>query len=323
MKVLIVTNMFPSAPHPTYGIFVKEQMEAIRHSFPEVDFDVCYIDGISTKSAYLKSFFSVGKRIKEGQYDLIHIHYGLSGLFLLNPFVRPDIPVVMTLHGGDIQPEQGKRWQVALTRRILKHTDAVVTLNDRMTEIAAPLCPHTYQIPCSVNTELFTPPADERRELAGLKNPVIVFPSDPSRYVKNYPLFCEVVQRLKDVHDIDAKVVTLKDMTRQQVARTLREADIMLMTSISEGSPQVVKEAMACNLPVISTKVGDVEHLLSGVKNSGWSDSHDPVSLTDKLMEALTGKLDGVPGREKIINLELDNDAVASKIHNLYLSYLS
>ena len=82
MKVLIVTNVYPSKDHPYHGIFVKEQMEAIKRLHPDVAFDVFYINGFGGKGEYLKSIWRVSNRINKGDYDLIHIHYGLAGLYL-------------------------------------------------------------------------------------------------------------------------------------------------------------------------------------------------------------------------------------------------
>lgn len=319
MNVLIVTNMYPTKETPFYGIFVSEQEKALKKFFPELEFDVYNIRGDVDKKEYLRSLNGVYDEIERGKYDLVHVHYGFSGLFLLNPFRKCKIPVLVTLHGGDIQAEQGKIVQVFFTKRILKYANHAVTLNDRMDEIARQYVKNTTIVPCSTDVELFTPPVS-RESAAGKKTVNIVFPSAHTRTVKNYPLFCEVVKIMKEKYGIECVETELNNMTREQVRDLYGRADAMLMTSISEGSPQVVKEAMACNLPVITTKVGDVDVLLDGVANSGWVYPHDANLLADKLYESLQGKIVGKSPRERIFELGIDDKAVATKLFKIYNS---
>lgn len=322
MKILIVTNMYPTKENPFYGIFVSEQEKALKKYFPDLVFGIYNIRGNVDKKEYLRSLNGVYDEIDRGKYDLVHVHYGFSGLFLLNPFRKCKVPVLITLHGGDIQAEQGKTVQVFFTKKILKHADYAITLNDRMDGIARQYIKGTTIAPCSTDTDLFVPPLT-RDSTVGKKTVTIVFPSAHTRTVKNYPLFCEVVNIMRDMYGIECIETELNNMTREQVRDLYERADAMLMTSISEGSPQVVKEAMACNLPVVTTKVGDVDVLLDGVANSGWVYPHDADLLAAKLYESLQGKISGKSPRERIFELGIDDKAVATKIYNIYLSLLT
>lgn len=320
MKILLVTNMYPTDNRPNYGIFVKEQVEAVGRCFNDVEYDIYYINTENGYSEYLRSITIINNKIKTRKYDLVHVHYGLSGLFLLNPFAVK-IPVAVTLHGGDIQPEQGKTVQVAITKRILHRADIAISLNDRMTMLAQKHCQNTVKIPCSVNTDIFTPPS-ARKSLKNRNELTVVFPSDRNRTVKNYPLFQATVKMLERKQKIKVNEILLTGMSRKEVADTLKKADIMLMTSISEGSPQAVKEAMACNLPIVSTKVGDIDYLLENVTNSYWSDVHTPESLCDEIIKVIDNDLPS-NGREQIFALGLDDNSIAEKIHHIYKNLLS
>ena len=316
MKVLLVTNMYPSKEFPTYGIFVKEQQSAIERYHRDVEFIVFYINGKLGMMEYLKSILRINQLIKRNNFDLIHIHYGLSGLFLLSR-LSLKVPVLVTLHGGDIQVEQGKKVQVFLTKQILKCAQMAVTLNARMDSITKKYIKNTVLVPCSVNTEIFVP-KKEIKPSSSVKR--IVFPSDRSRMVKNYPLFEEVIKLLKSKYNINCETFEVKNMNRQQVADLYNSADLMLMTSISEGSPQVVKEAMACNLPVVSTNVGDVEVLLANVQGSAVSKSGSAEELAGLCYKSLCGDFNGIKGRDKIFELELDDKNIATKVYNIYKS---
>lgn len=313
MKVLLVTNMYPTPETPYYGIFVKEQMEAICKVHKEVSYTVFFIDGRKSQKEYLKSIFAIHKLINKNEFDLIHVHYGLSGLFLLKK-LKKNIPVVITLHGGDIQIEQGKKIQVFLTKLILKKADCAITLNNKMDTIVKQYMPFTKIIPCSVDINTFTPA--EKRTIENTKR--IIFPSDRSRVVKNYPLFKNVVEILKSKYKIQCSTVEIKNMSRSEVSTLYSTSDLMIMTSISEGSPQVIKEAMACNLPVVSTNVGDVANLLKGVKNSAVSKSMDADMLAELAYQALNNKIEGIDGRDKIKQMKLDDDSIGESLFDIY-----
>lgn len=322
MNILLITNMYPCADALTYGIFVKEQENAICKEYPNVHYTVEFIDGRYNKSEYIKSIFKIRKLIKEQHFDLIHIHYGFSGLFLLLGKLPKRIPIIITLHGGDIQEEQGKNIQVWFTKQILKRANVAITLNNRMDEITKKYIKRTQIIPCSVNTDIFTPSLAPKT-INFEKEIHILFPSDRNRSVKNYPLFLETISILKNKYKIKCKTSEVKNMSRIEVVTLYQNANLMIMTSISEGSPQVVKEAMACNLPVISTNVGDVTNLLENVKNSAVSNKMEAEELAFLAYQAINNQIKGINGRDKIFQMQLNDQAIAQKIYNIYTSLLS
>lgn len=318
MKVLIVTNVYPSSNHPYHGIFVKEQVEAIQRLHPDVEFDVQYINGFKGKGEYLKSIWCVNRRINKGIYDLVHIHYGLSGMYLYWPFSK-SIPTIVTFHGSDIQPKGGNgRISVTVSQNTAKKADAAIILNDDMESMVKPYCSNTYMIPCAVDINTFQPIHKSETH----SKPQIVFPSNHERQVKNYPLFCEVLNILREKYGIEAEERELKNFTRQQIAQLYSNSDVLLMTSKSEGSPQAVKEAMCCNLPCVSTPVGDVGVLLDGVKDCYVSTSHSAEELAKLVIQSLRRDGIGITGREKVIKLRLDEDATANKVYSLYVDIL-
>lgn len=318
MKVLIVTNVYPTKGHPYHGIFVYEQLQAIERNYPDVDFDVHYINGFDGKWQYIKSIWEVRKKINNGTYDLVHIHYGFAGLYLLSPFLKR-IPTITTFHGSDIQPKGGNGWiSVLISRLVAKRSDAAIILNDNMDSMVKPYCSNTYMIPCAVDMNTFKP-MSKTEYYDGVR---IVFPSNHSRKVKNYPLFCKVLKILKERYGIDAKEKELKNLTRLEIAQLYSNCDLLLMTSDSEGSPQAVKEAMCCNLPCVSTPVGDVNVLLDGVKDSYVSLEHDAEELANLVVKSLKHTSKGINGRDKAVQLELDEDSIANNVYKLYKSTL-
>ena len=315
MRVLIVTNVYPTDKHPYHGIFVKEQVDAIKRLHPNVEFDIHYINGFLGKLEYFKSIWEVSRHINRGNYDLVHIHYGLAGMYLYWPFVKK-VKTLVTFHGSDIQPKGGNGMiSVTVSRHVAKKADAAIILNDDMNEMVKLLCSNTHLIPCSVDVNTFRPlQKTERNEKIQ-----VVFPSNHDRQVKNYPLFCEVMSILKEKYGIEAEERELKNMTRKEIAQLYSNADVLLMTSKSEGSPQAVKEAMACNLPCVSTPVGDVQVLLNGVQKCYVSKTHDAEELASLVIKSLKEKGAGIDGREQIMKLGIDEDSVANKVYDLYM----
>ena len=315
MKVLIVTNVYPSEDHPYHGIFVKEQIKAIKRLHPDVEFDVYYIDGFGGKGEYFKSIWKVSSHINKHNYDLVHIHYGLSGMYLYWPFVKK-VKTLVTFHGSDIQPKGGNgKISMIVSRHAAKKADAAIILNDDMDAMVKLYCPNTHMIPCAVDVNTFQPMAKTEKH----EKVQVVFPSNHERTVKNYPLFCKVLQILRNKYGIDCEERELKNMTRNDIAQLYSNTNLLLMTSNSEGSPQAVKEAMACNLPCVSTPVGDVQVLLNGVKKCYVSKTHDAEELASLVIKSLKEKGAGIDGREQIMKLRIDEDSVANKVYDLYM----
>ena len=139
----------------------------------------------------------------------------------------------------------------------------------------------------------------------------VLFAGAYDNAVKNAPLAQAAVQLLSDVH-----LVELKGYSRQEVATLFYAADALLLTSFTEGSPQVVKEAMACNCPVVTVDVGDVKERLERVYPSAVVE-RNPQTISDTLKSILEqGKRSN--GREELLQQRLDNQNVAMKLISIY-----
>jgi len=306
--------MYPTLDSPYYGIFVSEQVKSVEYWHPDVKFDIYFINGQESGFNYLRSLWQVNSKIRSGQYDLVHIHYGLSGCYLFGPF-RKHVPTLVTLHGSDIMPNSGiPSFVKQITRHVVKCADAVIVLNEEMESMVRPLVHQTYRIACSVNTDVFCPV--ERTIHHDHKQ--IVFPSNRERWVKNYPLFSATLDLLRSEYNILCDEHEIKGMTRKEISVLFSNSDLLLMTSHSEGSPQVVKEAMACNLPVVSVPVGDVSYLLNGVKDCYVAASPDPSEIAALVVRSLHRDGAGIRGRERIFAEGLDDHSVADKLFEVY-----
>ncbi|PRX39837.1 glycosyltransferase family 4 protein [Salegentibacter salegens] len=320
MKILYVTNMYPTKETPFDGVFIKEQVQYCHDKY-NVDYKIFLIKRSGNKYLnYVKSIFQIMKINSKGNFDLIHVHFGLSGMFLFfKPFIK--VPVVLTLHGCDVQSFKKKD---GLLQKIGKmaaaNADRIIILNDKMANILKMHQAKSVKIPCGINFEIF----DQERNNLDNKSFLIGFPSNRKREVKNYPLFKAITDALTN-KGYNIEVIEFINFTRKEMASQLSKLDCLLMTSHSEGSPQIIKEAMLCEVPIVTTKVGDVEFLLNGVKNCFVIDSFKPEPFVEKIKEVFILPPAGrkTNGKEKIKNLELDQQSVCSNIYKVYKDLLS
>ncbi|PRY90879.1 glycosyltransferase family 4 protein [Mongoliibacter ruber] len=282
-KILFITNMYPIDKKPYFGIFIKEQILELKKGY-EFDYKVHLINGLhKSKFEYIKSILQVPKLIRSFKPDVIHVHYGISGLFLL--FYKPTVPVYLTLHGCDFLDHGDNRLQVWLSKAVARRVDKIYVQNSQMLEVGKQINNNIEILTCGVDTDFFKPDLiNEYQESEKVK---IVFPSDPSRSEKNYGLYNDTIKVLEENHGYKVEKSSVHNMTREEVRTMLSQADCLLMTSISEGSPQVVKEALSCGLPVVSVDVGNVGEMIEGIPSCFLSKNHDAFELAGLLVKSI------------------------------------
>jgi glycosyltransferase involved in cell wall biosynthesis len=259
---------------------------------------------------YWKSRKSFLQKIKTFQPDIIHAHYGLSGL-LAN--TQRNIPVVTTYHGSDINSSV----LFILSRlNMVLSAHAIFVSNEN--RLKSGLSKNFTLLPCGVDTKTFVAVLkEESRKLLGLDKDqkLVLFSSAFDIAVKNSGLALSAIDLLPDV-----RLIELKNYSRSEVALLMNAVDVALMTSFTEGSPQFIKEAMACNCPFVSVPVGDVSFVMEGVAGCFIAD-YDAVAIAEKLKLAFKfGKR--TEGKNRILELGWSNEKVAEKLLNLYSEIL-
>jgi teichuronic acid biosynthesis glycosyltransferase TuaC len=278
MRVLVVTNMYPSPEEPQFGSFVKDQVEDLRSL--GIDAEVFFFDGRESWTRYAHAAREVRRLAREDRFDLVHAHYGLSGAVALG---QRRIPVVTTFHGSDVSG--AIRWQAWISWVAARHSSPIFVSEDgarRLRRVGAPV------IPAGVDVALFQPldRTYARRRLGwSLDARYVLFPSSPHAAVKRADLFDSVLQEAT-LYVPKLKAVYLEGYTRDQVALVMNAVDVTLMTSDWEGSPVTVRESLACETPVVSVPVGDVPRLLAGLPGCAVA-PRDPGALAEAVLAAL------------------------------------
>lgn len=307
MRVLIVCS-FKENLAENAAPFVVEQKNALQHC--GVDCDLFLVKGKGILG-YLKQLRPLKKKISSFRPEVVHAHFGLCGL-LAN--LQRKVPVVTTYHGSDINDRRVRRFSKVAMRLSAWN----VFVSRKTLEIAGARRKYSL-LPCGVDlSDLQLTPQAEARHLLHLElaKRYILFAGAFDNQVKNAPLAKEVVNGLNDGN---IELLELKGFSRNEVNLLMCSADALLMTSFSEGSPQVVKEALACGCPIVSVDVGDVKERVEGVAGCYVASSYDPNELAFLLNKALSfeGRTNG---RESVIAAGYDNRQVASGLVFIYNS---
>jgi glycosyltransferase involved in cell wall biosynthesis len=328
VKVLLVTNMYPTPATPTAGPFVASQVESLRAlglemevlHFPRSQLGRRVYRGLAKK---------VGEAVVEFEPDLVHVSYGGIMAETVTRSVR-DRPVLVTFHGSDLLAGPGesllggmsRRVGAMASRRAARRAAGVIVVSQNLFD-ALPTSvdrSRVWIVPNGIDLNAFRPRSkvDSRRHLGwDSERRHILFPSSPSRMVKRFSLAqasFEVLRR----HEPSAELHAMENVPPREVPIWLNAADAVLLTSEHEGSPVVVREALACNVAVVSVDVGDVRERLEDIDGC-FVVEPDPVALADALTFSLSRR-EPIEGRGRVADLALER--VAERVKEIYAGVL-
>ena len=317
MKVLILTAIYPTPENPAFGSYVRTQAESIERA--GVTIETMVLKDRNRKLIYPKAILQLRQRLADGSIDLVHAHYGLVGMVART---QSRVPVVVTYHGSDILGWINKKGQRELLGRIIagagrivaRRVDAAIVQSD---EMASKLkASNVYVIPHEVDFKVFQPTErDQARSELGLslQKKYLLFAANPKVGVKRFPLAKAVAERLSHEDPSVELLVVCKD-TQQRLALYMSACDALIFPSYQEGSPNIVKQAMACNLPLVSTDVGDVRQLIGSTPDCYVCNPSVP-EFAERIGDILVHRR-RTDGRKHIGYLE--SSAVAQKVIDVY-----
>jgi teichuronic acid biosynthesis glycosyltransferase TuaC len=257
VRVLVVTNITPDPATPARGSFVRDQVSALRRAGVDVQMYSFQVG----RNHYPRATVEIRRLLREESFDLVHAHYGLAGWCA---FLAGARPLVVTFHGTDVR----HRIVGPLSRRLARRLDLVAGASRALfaPESGRPGLPGrpgvTAVLPCGADLERFRPASRrEARERLGLDpdGRYLLFPAAASRQVKRHDRALEVARLA------GAELLTGGSIEAERMPDWVNTASAMLVTSDNEGFGLVAVEALACNVPVLSTPVGIAPGLLRGI----------------------------------------------------------
>lgn len=268
IRVLMVTSDWLWNSWGGPAVFVARQAEFLRREGVHVD--LFPFRGSRRPGNYAAAWREVHRRLRHGSYDLVHAQFGQSGLTAL----PKRLPLVVTFRGDDLEGIIGENgryipagWLLrTLSRTVARQADAAIVVSAHMKR-HLPRSVDAHVLPSGIDLDLFQPePQEQARTRLGLPldRRLVAFVGNPDLARKRYPLAQQAVEIVN--RSVPTELLVGWGRPHHEIVSLLNASDAMVFTSMQEGSPNAVKEALACNLPVVSVAVGDVPLRLEGVK---------------------------------------------------------
>jgi glycosyltransferase involved in cell wall biosynthesis len=283
MRALIVTSMWPSVAAPARGAFVRDQVRALRE-LDGVEVDVFAFP----PRGYARAARDIRRRHHGFGYDIVHAHFGLTAWPAL---ALRGAPHAVTLHGTDLRHPRSR----LITRAALAQIDLVAAVSAELARElpGAGTSRRVAVLPCGVDLDRFAPmPRDEARRRLGLdpREPCLLFPADPARPAKRFDRAREVAG--------DVRLLTLGGIDPADVLWYVNAADAVVVPSDHEGFGLGVLEALACDVPVLATPVGNHPTALDGIDGTLCA-PYDATAWRSALRRHLDSDDPRVEGRER------------------------
>ena len=321
IRVLMVTSEWPTDDSGT-AHFIVRQVKFLRAL--GVDVYVFHFRGGKKLGNYFRAWKQVRARIAQQNYDLMHAQFGQSGLLTW----PKRLPLVVTFRGCDLlgvrkEKDGRKTFSGKCLQRLCqlnaRRADAVILVSAHM-RAYVPASAQVSIIPSGLDFDLFRcMPKEEARRRLGLPDSehLVLFVGDPHEARKRYTLAENAVAILR--RTLPARIILGWKVPHSTIPVLMNACDALIFTSCQEGSPNVVKEALACNLPVVSVRVGDVEQRLQGIAGCELCADERPETIAAGLEHVLR-KGQRINGRSTV--QELSEWVLTEKVIAIYRSVL-
>lgn len=317
--------LFVSSGNSKYGIipFIKAQGDSLERN--NINIKYFTIQGKGFRG-YFRSIIPLKKYIRNNTIDIIHAHYSLCGW--VTKIAAPRFPLVVSFMGTDVYGDYNNKGKVkflslfyVILSRILEFFVKKSIVKSEEMKSFMLLKKKVSVVPNGVNLEMFQSIDKKKaRKYLGLNpnNKYVLFLGDKLNERKNYKLLDMAIELLAE-ENISITILNPYPVAHNLVPFYLNASDLLVLPSYKEGSPNVIKEAMACNCPIVATDVGDVRWLVEGV-NGCFITSFDFKDLAMQMKKALKYSEANLKsdGRVRLVEIGLDSISVAKKIVAIY-----
>lgn len=309
MKVLFVSSGRQGDVNP----IIRNQGESLRKA--GVDLEYFVVAGRGWKS-YVKSIKPLREKVLKGGYDLVHAHYAWCAYLTGIAMQGIKVPMVVSLMGNDILDHW---WYPVLARMVAKCKPwkAVIVKSQEMKKRVG--MPYANVIPNGVNMEKFHPMSKvECLKSIGWdpKKIHVLFPARMEDTRKNWPLAEAAVKMLNQ----DIELHEMKGVKNEDTPILYNAADAAVLPSFYEGSANALKEAMACNRPVVTTDMGDCRERIEGCEGCYVANTYEVSEFADLLGKAL--QYEKSAGRERLLKDGIADYQIAERLITIYKNIL-
>jgi len=320
IRTLHVVSSWPTRLKPSVKPFITSQIDSLRNAGVLVD--VMNLHATGNTFNYLLGIFRIINKVRREHYDLIHAHYSYCGW---SAIFQKKLPVVVSLMGSDLYGISNGRggqtpaglFNICSTKQLVRLVNAVIVKSARMRKLVS--SERVFVIPNGVDFSRFKPVPNKKGDrCARLTEKTILFLGNPNLRRKNLSLAQNAMDVVRKRYPA-ARLISAFGVSQDKVVELMNSASLLLLTSSQEGSPNVIKEAMACNLPIVSTDVGDVKEVI-GCTEGCYLASFAPEDVAEKIGKVLDfgGRTNG---RNKIKYLEINT--IAKRIILAYQDVLN
>lgn len=320
IRVLMVTGVYPTAQHPHAGTFLKSQVDSLIAA--GIDVEVLHPKAGPSPLRYASALIQIWRKALSRRYDIIHGNYGLWCLLCRLQWSMPvlvsywgdDILGTVTANGG--YSSKGNT-VVKISRKLCFWVNAVIVKSAQMKQAAGGPQQKIFVIPNGVNFTQFHPVArTEARAALGWQPDkyYVLFSNNPKIPVKNFALAQTAVEHVRK-KGIDVELVVANGLPHETVMQYMNASNALILSSHAEGSPNVVKEAMACNVPVVATNVGDVADVIGSTAGCTVCTPNDSAEMAAGIEIALA-RTARTTGRQDIGYL--DSAVIAQRVIAVY-----
>jgi len=323
LRVLMITSEWASDPGHT-AHFIARQVRFLQAA--GVDVDVFSFRGGGRPLRYLAAWARLQLRLVRQRYDIIHAQFGQSGLLAL----PKRLPLVVTFRGDDLfgilgkggRPTPAGRLLQWLSRRVARRADAAILVSEHLKEYLSQSAP-VHIVPSGLDLDVFRCiPQEEACRHLGLSpdRRRVLFVGDPGDPRKRYDLARQSVDLVN--RTMPAELVIGWRVPHAEMPFYMSACDALVFTSRAEGSPNAVKEALACDLPVVSVAVADVPLRLQGIPGCEVCADDSPETIAAALDRTLR-RDERSGGRGRDAARQLDERLLTARVIDIYRSVLA
>jgi glycosyltransferase involved in cell wall biosynthesis len=309
IRVLLVSNVYPVDDNTgTPSIGIQQKLLAQKG----VEFDVISIQTGNPLAYLVATIKFLLMNLQQPKYDLVHAYYGLSVYIAL---LQKRMPVVATFLGSDLLNEgESDQRDKKIGTSAARRADAVIVMTEEMKKASGREDAHVIPFGVSLSRLPLIDQLDARKQLGlPLDKKLVLFPWHPARLVKRFDIVEQAMQLVQKVIP-QSELVVVHNKSHATMALYFNACDVCILASDHEGSPVAIREALACNLPVVSVDVGDVSELIDGLTNC-YVVERNPADMAEKVAMVLNSGM-RCQGRERM--QDYDMHQATERVYRIY-----